>query len=121
MADTYYISLGSNSSRKKVDKDTYKMYMDLANIPSEVLAEFDTPLLVGTIEENHVYYMRDNHTFKRLTGTIDNMIIQIEEEIKDGYKHGMLCAHDKKEVVHMSGFLKELEAREWLKSYLEGE
>lgn len=121
MADTYYISFGSDSTRKKIDKNTYRMYMDLVNITSEFLIEFNTPLLVGTIEENHVFYMRDNHTFKKLTGSIDEMIEQIRHEIEDGYKYGMLCAHDKKEVVHMSGSLKELEARDWLKSYLEGE
>ncbi len=119
MSDTYYISLSLSSNRHKVTKDTYRMYMDLTNIVSENLIDFSTPLITGVIEENPPYYMRDNHTFRKLTGSIDSMIEQINDEIADGYAYGMLCTHHKKEVVHMNGSLKEQEAREWLKSYLE--
>lgn len=119
MSNTYYISLSSSSNRHKVTKDVYKMYMDLVNMPSENLYNFATPLLTGIIEENPLYYIRDNHTFKKLTGSIDEMIEQIKLEIADGYTYGMLCTHHEKEVVHMNGSLKEQEAREWLKSYQE--
>lgn len=120
MSDTYYVTLNGGSSRCKVDKETYKMYMDLVNVNSEKLASFTTPLLSGIIEENPPFYMRDNHTFKKLTGSIDEMIEQIRLEIEDGYTYGMLWSHYKKDVVHMNGSLKEQEAREWLKSYIEG-
>lgn len=106
MSDTYYVTLNGGSSKCKVDKETYKMYMDLVSINSEKLVSFTTPLLSGIIEENPPYYMRDNHTFKKLTGSIDEMIEQIKLEIADGYTYGMLCSHYKKEVVHMDGSIK---------------
>ena len=42
----------------------------------------------------NLYYMRDNHTFKKLSMDVDIAIEQIKKEFKDGYTMGMLCTHD---------------------------
>lgn len=39
-----------------------------------------------------VYYMRDNHTFKRLSDDVDTAITEIEAELDAGWTSGMLCS-----------------------------
>lgn len=43
-------------------------------------------------ELNPIYYMRDNHTFKLLSGDVDTAIVEIEAEFNAGYTCGMLCS-----------------------------
>jgi hypothetical protein len=42
-------------------------------------------------DEVRLYYMRDNHTFKRLTGHVDEMMAQCMADFDDGFSGGMLC------------------------------
>ena len=42
-----------------------------------------------------VYYMRDNHTFKRLSNDVDTAITEIEVELDAGWTSGMLCSKRK--------------------------
>ena len=39
-----------------------------------------------------IYYMRDDHTFKRLSADVDTAIVEIEAEFNAGYTYGMLCS-----------------------------
>ena len=39
-----------------------------------------------------IFYMRDDHTVRRLEGLVDEMIIQCKEEFDAGYAHGTLCS-----------------------------
>ena len=41
------------------------------------------------------WYMRDNHTFRKLSSNINEALAQIKEEMDDGYTFGSLCAEDK--------------------------
>lgn len=43
------------------------------------------------MSEISLYYMRDNYTFKRLTGPVEEMLSQVMAEFDDGYTGGMLC------------------------------
>ena len=38
------------------------------------------------------YYMRDNHTFRRLDRDVTMALAQIEEELDAGWTSGMLCS-----------------------------
>ena len=51
-------------------------------------------LLAGQVPEP-VYYMRDNHTFKRLSDDVDTAITEIEAELDAGWTSGMLCSKRK--------------------------
>ena len=51
-------------------------------------------LLAGQAPEP-VYYMRDNHTFKRLSNDVDTAITEIEAELDAGWTSGMLCSKRK--------------------------
>ena len=51
-------------------------------------------LLAGHVPEP-VYYMRDNHTFKRLSNDVDTAITEIEAELDAGWTSGMLCSKRK--------------------------
>ena len=51
-------------------------------------------LLAGQVQEP-VYYMRDNHTFKRLSNDVDTAITEIEAELDAGWTSGMLCSKRK--------------------------
>lgn len=44
------------------------------------------------VDESPIYYMRDNHTFKRLSSSVSAAIVEIEAELNAGYTHGMLCS-----------------------------
>lgn len=46
-----------------------------------------------TGDESPIYYMRDNHTFKRLSNSVSAAFVEIEAELNAGYTHGMLCSH----------------------------
>lgn len=71
-------------------------------------------------DEVKLYYMRDNHTFKRLTGPVEEMLAQVMAEFDDGYTYGMLCTKSLPGlgVVHAPGSADrqrfQNEAREWL-------
>jgi len=39
-----------------------------------------------------IYYMRDNHTFKLLIGTVDEMVAAIKVEFDAGFTYGALCS-----------------------------
>lgn len=43
-------------------------------------------------EQPPIYYMRDNHTFKRLTENVEIAMNEIAAEFKQGYDYGMLCS-----------------------------
>lgn len=61
-------------------------------------------------DEQPIYYMRDNHTFKRLSNNVSTALIEIEQEFNDGYTYGALCS--KREgfpTVNASGSGKRLE------------
>lgn len=47
--------------------------------------------LAGQVPEPF-YYMRDNHTFKRLSDDADTAITEIEAELDAGWTSGMLCS-----------------------------
>lgn len=48
------------------------------------------------LEANGVfYYMRDNHTFRRLDSDVETALAQIEEELEAGWTSGMLCSSDR--------------------------
>ena len=51
-------------------------------------------VLAGHVPEP-VYYMRDNHTFKRLSDDVDTAITEIEAELDAGWTSGMLCSKRK--------------------------
>lgn len=51
-------------------------------------------LLAGQVLEP-IYYMRDNHTFKRLSDDVDTAITEIEVELDAGWTSGMLCSKRK--------------------------
>ena len=119
MSNSYYISVTKNSPKVKVAEFTYRDYLKFFGFDPDRLVSFEHELLYGHIEDRPVYYMRDNHTFKELTGSIDNMLSQIKEEFDDGYTHGMLCSHTKKSCVHLAGELKVDECTIWLKAFLD--
>lgn len=67
------------------------------------------------------YYMRDNHTFKRLGPSIDEAMADVKAEMEAGYTYGMLCTKDRSDVgtVHAGKSWEEFEprAREWLEKF----
>ena len=57
-----------------------------------------------------IWYMRDNHTFKKLSADVSIALIEIEQEFNEGYTYGMLCSKRKGfPNVHASGEKKRLE------------
>jgi hypothetical protein len=69
-----------------------------------------------------IYYMRDNHTFRRLSTDIEVATQEVLEEFDSGYTMGMLCS-DKKEIRSINvggskgikGFLSAM--RTWYKEF----
>ncbi len=49
-------------------------------------------LAKATDEQSPIYYMRDNHTYKRLSDDVSVALVEIEQEFNNGYTHGMLCS-----------------------------
>ena len=43
-------------------------------------------------EQPPIYYMRDNHTYKRLTEDVEIAMNEIAADFKQGYDYGMLCS-----------------------------
>ena len=39
-----------------------------------------------------MYYMRDNHTFRKLSDDLNEAIKEIESELDEGWTSGMLCS-----------------------------
>lgn len=67
-----------------------------------------------------IWYMRDNHTFKKLSADVSTALIEIEQEFNEGYTYGMLCSKRKGfPTVHASGDKKRLEFFAECKSTLE--
>ena len=54
------------------------------------------------------WYMRDDHTFRKLSSNINKAIEQIAVEIDDGHTYGMLCAEDKSIPVLHAGSREEM-------------
>lgn len=46
------------------------------------------------------YFMRDNHTFRKLTGSVESMLTAITEEISAGYKSGSVFCRELKIDIH---------------------
>lgn len=46
----------------------------------------------GVGELSPIHYMRDNHTFKRLSEHVPTAMVEIEQEFNSGYTYGMLCS-----------------------------
>lgn len=64
-----------------------------------------------------LYYMRDNHTFRRLEGTVPEMLQAVKDEFDAGYSSGMLCDSEHKEgVLHAPSCFETFtpKAEEWL-------
>lgn len=66
-----------------------------------------------------LYYMRDNHTFKRLSNVIDIALEEVMAEFNAGYSCGMLCTkRDGVQELHANGMRLrdqfEVDARAWL-------
>lgn len=51
-------------------------------------------------EEVKWWFMRDNHTFRRLTGTVDEMVGAVAEEIVAGYTSGSLFSRPDSGSIH---------------------
>jgi hypothetical protein len=73
---------------------------------------------VEPVKEDAIWYMRDNHTFKRLNEDVPTALIQLETELNEGNIYGMLCSKRKGfENIHNHGtkdrvrFLSACEAR----------
>jgi hypothetical protein len=70
-----------------------------------------------------LYYMRDNHTFKRLSDDPLLALAQVEECLNDGFTSGMLCTKRKTAIKdlhangekHRAAFM--VQAREWLQQH----
>ena len=57
-----------------------------------------------------IYYMRDNHTFKRLSDDVSKALVEIEQEFNEGWTYGSLCSkREKFPMIHASGSAKRLE------------
>jgi hypothetical protein len=55
----------------------------------------------------NIWYMRDNHTFRKLGTDPETAKQAIREEFEDGYTYGMLCTKDAHvEYVHARGKLE---------------
>ena len=65
-----------------------------------------------------LWYMRDNHTFRKLPFDAESAMDAVREEFDDGYTHGMLCSKMAPGEVHAHGkdewFEFDKQARDWL-------
>lgn len=50
-----------------------------------------------------IYYMRDNHTFKRLHPVPTIAVMQVAREFDDGWTHGALLCREQNVEVHAQG------------------
>ena len=61
------------------------------------------------VELAPIYFMRDDHTFKRLSDDVSTALIEIEHEFNEGWTYGSLCS--KREgfsTIHANGSAKRL-------------
>lgn len=59
-----------------------------------------------------IYYMREDHSFRRLSGDIDAMLVMVREDFDAGHQHGMLCSKAPGfQEVHGRGDWSDFEAR----------
>lgn len=71
--------------------------------PAMISCEFQQPAAVDEAPPP-IYYMRDNHTFKRLSENVSTALAEIEGEFNAGYTYGTLCSkRNGFESVHASG------------------
>jgi hypothetical protein len=67
-----------------------------------------------------IWYMRDNHTFKKLSNDVNTALIEIEHEFNSGWTHGSLCSkNDGFKMIHAKGSEKRLEFFNECKNELE--
>lgn len=59
---------------------------------SGMMHRIDEALGMSQHEMHPVYYMRDNHTFKRLSDDVGTAIAEIVAELDAGFTSGMLCS-----------------------------
>lgn len=59
---------------------------------SGMMRRIDEALGMSQHEIRPVYYMRDNHTFKRLSDDVGTAIAEIVAELDAGFTSGMLCS-----------------------------
>lgn len=45
-----------------------------------------------TDKPDGIFYMRDNHTFTKLSDDVETALKQIEEDFDEGWTCGMLCS-----------------------------
>ena len=46
------------------------------------------------MDEISIYYMRDNHTFRKLSLNVESALVEIQQELDDGFTCGALvCDH----------------------------
>ena len=93
----------------------------------DALAQPKKPEIIETYLEKDkeqepvtIWYMRDNHTFKKLSAHVSEALIEIEQEFNMGYTYGMLCSKRKFfPTIHASGEKKRLEFFDECKKTLE--
>lgn len=79
-------------------------YMESLQEARDLIAKAE----VATLEP--IYFMRDNHTFKRLSSDVSTALVEIEMEFNDGWTYGALCSKRKDfPTVHASGSAKRLD------------
>lgn len=69
-----------------------------------------------------IWYMRDNHTFRKLPNDADAALKIIADEARDGFTYGTLCASNPyTKTVGMKGSADwirfDKEARKWFAEY----
>lgn len=81
---------------------------DIPPEPKNLFAK--TPPQPAQPELAPIYYMRDNHTFKKLSADVRTALVEIEHEFNEGYTYGALCSkREGFQDVHASGSKKRLE------------
>ncbi len=75
--------------------DYFRIKHDLAGSVRKVYAVIDRATGKQQPKDAPIwYFMRDNHTFRKLTGTVDSMMAAVAEEIADGYTSGSVFCRD---------------------------
>lgn len=70
-------------------------------------------------EEPKVFYMRDNHTFRRLSADVEKAITELRDEFENGCSYGMVCSKSENMPghVHAQGKLRFAEFEHEVRSY----
>ena len=81
--------------------DYFRIKHDLAGSIRKVYAVIDRATEPQQPKDTPVwYFMRDNHTFRKLTGSVESMLAAITEEISAGYKSGSVFCRELKIDIH---------------------